>query len=135
MENLSENAIEGLYNTAYTFFRQGKYERATHFFRLLSIAAPEESRSWFGLASSLQMETKYREALEAFVLADAYHEGEDPRIPFHAAECYMSRGEEKQAQKALQVAKHRAQQSNNTLLLDRITVYENRRNEPCLSKK
>ncbi len=121
-----EETFEELYGMAYLLFQQGKYPYAVHTFRLLTALAPEDSRIWFGLGASLQMSQAYQEAIEAFILADAWSTTKDPRPPFHAAECCISMGKNKEAQKALVEAKKRAINENTPPLLDRITLYEKR---------
>lgn len=92
-----------LMDGAFASYEAGKYGEASSLFTLLVLDQPLEENFWRGLASSRQMEEKYREALPAWSMV-ALLCAEDPFPHFHAAECMISLGDRGEAMKGLQCA-------------------------------
>lgn len=109
---LNVRDLELLYASGYSFYEQGSYEKAQDVFTGLIFHDPFQERFWKGLASSKQMDRKYKEALHAWgifaILSDHSPEGH-----FHAAECLLSIGERKQARTALQLAQKKLQKNSD----------------------
>lgn len=122
--DIQKATAEELYSTGHTFYRQGNYAEATHFFRVMTNLVPQDHRGWMGLGASLQMENEFNGAIEAYILADISCPGKDPRIPLHAAECFWSMKKKKEAKKALRAARNRAEAKNELRLLGKIDVFE-----------
>lgn len=121
---VADAAAEELYLAGFTFYRQGNYAEATHFFRVMSSLFPRDPRGWMGLGASLQMGQLFEEAIEAYMLADAADPSGDPRAPLHAAECYWSMKRQKEANKALAAARRRAEGRQEQKVLQKIGVFE-----------
>jgi type III secretion system low calcium response chaperone LcrH/SycD len=102
-ELLSEKEAESFYLYAYSHYHSGHWAEAADIFRLLCTRRPLDSRFWFGLGAALQEGSSYFDALHAWAMA-ALLKKEDPYPHFHAAECYFSLGQEKDAAKALEEA-------------------------------
>lgn len=94
---------ETIYAAAFGMYERGEYSQSADFFTMLILHDPYEVRFWKGLASSRQMEKKFKEALHAWAI-HALLSGQDPMTHFHAAECYLSMGEKEEAKKALALA-------------------------------
>lgn len=95
-----------LYETGYSFYEANDWSRAADIFMQLILSDPFEERYWRGLASSRQMESKYRDAVHAWALVALLAE-KDPLAHFHAAECLFSLNEKEEAKKALASAEAR----------------------------
>jgi len=99
----SKRERETIYSSAFGKYATGDYEEAADSFTHLILHDPYDSRFWKGLAASRQMQRKYQAALHAWA-AFALVSGHSPEGHFHAAECYLSMGEIKEAEKALKLA-------------------------------
>ena len=102
-ELLSEDEAEAFYLYAYTHYNSGHWTEAADVFRLLCTRRPLDSRFWFGLGAALQEGGSYFDALYAWAMVSLLKK-EDPYSHFHAAECYFSLDDQKEAAKALQEA-------------------------------
>lgn len=96
----SENAQSALYSIAYELYRNGKYEEAKDFFRLLSLTDSSERKYWLGLGACYQMMKKYQEAIEFYSLA-AIMNSLDPYAHMHAADCFFLLSNLEKAKEAL----------------------------------
>ncbi len=112
--HFTEEELHSLYIAAHQFYETGDYKKASEMFTVLAKAGPFEPHYWYGLASSEQMQKKYRDALHAWGVV-AILQTEDPMIHFHAAECLISEGETKEAAKALDLAEARVAQNDSAL--------------------
>jgi type III secretion system low calcium response chaperone LcrH/SycD len=102
-EPLVESDVEKFYAYAYAHYTSGNWSEAADVFRLLCTRRPLEAKFWFGLGATLQESSSYNDALHAWAMC-ALLKKEDPYPHFHAAECYFSLEQEKEAQKALSEA-------------------------------
>ena len=100
-----------LYNLAYGLYQNGDYEKASEIFQQLTFTKPFEPKHWVGLASVLQMQKNYQNALQAWTMAAMMLDTAEPH--FHAAECLTSLGNKAEAQKALEEAEKRLDESSS----------------------
>ncbi len=114
-----------LYSAAYSLYNQGDYSRALQLFTHLVLNSPFCERSWRGLASTRQMSQDYKGSLHAWALT-ALLQDTDPSPHFHAAECYFSLGDRKEALLALDAAESLLSKSEEDLeLKNKITILRN----------
>ena len=99
----SSEALLALYAMAYELYRNGKYEDAKTFFRLLALANSFERKYWMGLAASYQMLKDYEKALECYSAA-AIQDPSDPYAHWHAADCFFHSDNVVKAKEALESA-------------------------------
>ncbi len=119
---LSESEHETLYATAYSLYEQGDFTAAGNLFTYLVLNAPFCDRSWRGLAATRQMQQDYQGSLHAWALTAILQE-KDPLPHFHAAECYLSIGNNEEALNALNAAETLLTFSaNNCELKDKIEL-------------
>lgn len=97
-------AREVLYLGAFCFYEKGHYLEAAEHFTKLVLIDPFEKKYWFGLAASEQLAKNYQAALPAWSVA-AVLDKESAYPHFHAAECFLSEGNVKEALLALEEAK------------------------------
>lgn len=95
-----------LYLSAFTFYQQKNFALAEPLFTQLCLSNPFEESFWRGLASSLQMISKWKESLQAWCIV-ALLQDQDPLPHFHAAECFFLLKEKEEAEKALVQAEKR----------------------------
>ena len=88
--------VEEYYSYGFAQYGSGNWNEAADIFRLLCTKRPLEARFWFGLGATLQEAGTYTDALHAWAMA-ALLKNEDPYPHFHAAECYLSLNDPKQA--------------------------------------
>lgn len=99
---LSDEMIESMYNFAYRLYNTGKYEQASHIFRLLIMLNPVESRFMMGLAASYHMRKDYYNAATCYTICNIL----DPRDPlphYHISDCYIETGNIEQALQELEL--------------------------------
>jgi type III secretion system low calcium response chaperone LcrH/SycD len=121
LPKLVETEEKTLYSQGYSFYQKGHYRQAVEIFRLLTVRNPFEKNYWFSLASALQEEKEYGLALQAWAMT-ALVEQNNPLPHFHAAECYFSLNQKRDAFLALFEAKERSRPSDP--LWQKITVLE-----------
>lgn len=122
-ETLSQDAIDALYAFGFTFYEGGQYEKAMHFFRILTLVDIDSRKNWMGLGASYQMLGEHAKALESFGCA-ATLDPKDPMAHLHAAECFRALGLEEQAKDALESAEAAAKMdaSRHKTLLARLAL-------------
>lgn len=112
----SEESLSALYAMGYELYRNGKYEDAKNFFRILTLADSFERKYWMGLAACLQMLKDYNNAIESYSAA-AIQDPSDPYAHWHAADCYFQLGNLSKAKEALESALITAQDHENADVL------------------
>lgn len=115
----SRDSLEVLYSLAFQFYQTGIYEKAEALFTKLTMSDPMEKRFWWGLASTHQVQRKFKHAVRAWAMV-ALHGLDDPMAHFHAGECLLSMGEREEGLKAMAKAK------SDERLRERIEVIEKR---------
>lgn len=103
IKKLSTDEKEDLYKMGYALYSSGEYRRACCLFAHLIISDPLIDCSWRGFASCKQLLQEYLPAAEAWNAVSSLQPHE-PSSYFHAAECYLSLQEKKQALQKLDKA-------------------------------
>ncbi|WP_274013327.1 SycD/LcrH family type III secretion system chaperone VcrH [Vibrio parahaemolyticus] len=88
LHDVSADAIEHIYAVGYNFFQSGKIEQAAKVFQLLSMLDHYQARFFIGLGAARQELGEYLQAIDAYSYA-ALVDINDPRPPFHSAECHL----------------------------------------------
>ncbi|HPE85288.1 MAG: SycD/LcrH family type III secretion system chaperone [Chlamydiia bacterium] len=107
--DFTDEDLSVLYSLAFGLYQNGDYEKASEIFQQLVFSKPFEPKHWQGLASVLQMQSNYQNALQAWTMAAMMLDTAEPH--FHAAECLTSLGNKEQAHIALVEAEKRLTQS------------------------
>ena len=96
---------DDIYAYAYEFYAHGHYEEAKSLFSLLVVKETKNVSYWMGLGACLQMQKKYKEALEAYAAAALLETTEKNPLPhFYAAECFIALNDVTSALQALNSA-------------------------------
>ncbi|EHW0695456.1 SycD/LcrH family type III secretion system chaperone VcrH [Vibrio parahaemolyticus] len=88
LHDVSADTIEHIYAVGYNFFQSGKIEQAAKVFQLLSMLDHYQARFFIGLGAARQELGEYLQAIDAYSYA-ALVDINDPRPPFHSAECHL----------------------------------------------
>ncbi|EOC1853084.1 SycD/LcrH family type III secretion system chaperone VcrH [Vibrio parahaemolyticus] len=88
LHDVSADTIEHIYAVGYNFFQAGKIEQAAKVFQLLSMLDHYQARFFIGLGAARQELGEYLQAIDAYSYA-ALVDINDPRPPFHSAECHL----------------------------------------------
>ncbi|MCG9610093.1 SycD/LcrH family type III secretion system chaperone VcrH [Vibrio harveyi] len=88
LHDVSADTIEHIYAVGYNFFQSGKVEQAAKVFQLLSMLDHYQARFFIGLGAARQELGEYLQAIDAYSYA-ALVDVNDPRPPFHSAECHL----------------------------------------------
>ena len=88
LHDVSADTIEHIYAVGYNFFQSGKVEQAAKVFQLLSMLDHYQARFFIGLGAARQELGEYLQAIDAYSYA-ALVDINDPRPPFHSAECHL----------------------------------------------
>lgn len=104
--NMTDEDVDLFYELGYNLYLQGDYKQAEELFRRTVLAKPMEKKHWQGLASCLQMQKRYEEALVPWSMC-CLVDPENPLPHFHAAECLFSLKQLDEAAKALSTSESR----------------------------
>ncbi|EIV8642934.1 SycD/LcrH family type III secretion system chaperone VcrH [Vibrio parahaemolyticus] len=88
LHDVSADTIEHIYAVGYNFFQSEKIEQAAKVFQLLSMLDHYQPRFFIGLGAARQELGEYLQAIDAYSYA-ALVDINDPRPPFHSAECHL----------------------------------------------
>ncbi|EJF7266094.1 SycD/LcrH family type III secretion system chaperone VcrH [Vibrio parahaemolyticus] len=88
LHDVSADTIEHIYAVGYNCFQSGKIEQAAKVFQLLSMLDHYQARFFIGLGAARQELGEYLQAIDAYSYA-ALVDINDPRPPFHSAECHL----------------------------------------------
>lgn len=122
-EALSAEKVEEMHHIAYNLYQDRQYDRAAHFFRLLTIVNPLEMKYWKGLGASLQMTKDYEQAIQYYVSAQLVCQNKpDPYLYVYAADCYFALGQKQESLKALEGAQLIATEQNNVKVLNHVAL-------------
>jgi len=118
-----EEKIQEMYALAYFLYGQQHYLDASHLFRQLVAARPSEAKYWKGLGACLQMLKEYGNALNCYASAQMLNGAKsDPYLYLHSADCYIALKEVKNAFKALEAARLRAEKINDQRVLQHVKL-------------
>lgn len=105
-DDCTDEDVHTLHELGYNLYQVGQYKDSEEVFQKLVLINPVEKDFWQGLASSMQMQKKYEEALipwSLFCLLDR----DNPLPHYHAAECLFSLKRHEYGIQALEAAESR----------------------------
>lgn len=105
LKDIPKGALEGGYATALNFYENGRMQDSEKIFQLLCLLDHYEPRFFMGLAACRQQQGQYQQAVESYSFA-AMLDCNDPRPPFHSAECHLALGDLEAAQSGFYAASH-----------------------------
>ncbi|GLS24662.1 SycD/LcrH family type III secretion system chaperone [Marinibactrum halimedae] len=105
--DLQESELEAMYAMAYEKYTMGAYQEALSLFQLLCRCDHFDSRFILGLGAVRQALKEYKLAGETYSFAAVVHT-QDPRFPFHTAECHLALGNNIKAASGFEEAYNRS---------------------------
>lgn len=97
---ISNLLMESIYNQAYQFYKIGQYEKASKVFFLLHFLAGTgknaDPRFTLGIAACSHMQKNYDKAITYYV-ANAMLDPRSPMPFYHAADCFLQKGDKASA--------------------------------------
>lgn len=101
IHDLTETDMEAVYSMAYSFYKNGKHDKADAAFRFLCFYDHLNPRWWVGLGANKQMQQDYEGAVKAYAFATVL-DVENPKPQLHAGYCLMMLGQHNEATQALE---------------------------------
>ncbi|HHM8495586.1 TPA: SycD/LcrH family type III secretion system chaperone PcrH [Pseudomonas aeruginosa] len=92
LRGLSEDTLEQLYALGFNQYQAGKWDDAQKIFQALCMLDHYDARYFLGLGACRQSLGLYEQALQSYSYG-ALMDINEPRFPFHAAECYLQLGD------------------------------------------
>lgn len=117
----SPEECDAVYALGYNLYNQARYLDATKAFSFLVMHNQFERRYYNALASSLQMQQQYRDAIQFYSMASIM-DLSDPMPTFRTAECMLPLGLYAEAEQALKLVIEQSQQPEHVELLERATT-------------
>ncbi|MCG8291449.1 SycD/LcrH family type III secretion system chaperone [Pseudomonas entomophila] len=88
LKDISQDQLEELYAMAHSHYQAGKLKEAETLFKGLTVLNHYDARFLLGLGACRQGLKQYELAIQAYAYG-AMMAVDDPRFPFHAAECQV----------------------------------------------
>ena len=92
LRGLSEDTLEQLYALGFNQYQAGKWDDAQKIFQALCMLDHYDARYFLGLGACRQSLGLYEQALQSYSYG-ALMDINEPRFPFHAAECHLQLGD------------------------------------------
>ncbi|VUD69227.1 Chaperone protein IpgC [Thalassocella blandensis] len=105
---MKEQELEAIYTLAYEKYANGNFIEAKPLFQLLCYCNHIEAKYILGLGATRQALEQYELAGETYSFAAFVH-GDDPRFPFHAAECHLALDNWESAKSGFEVCIYRCE--------------------------
>ncbi|WP_263079321.1 SycD/LcrH family type III secretion system chaperone [Endozoicomonas sp. Mp262] len=105
LKDIPPGAIEGGYATALNFYENGRLKDSEKIFQLLCLLDHYDPRFFMGLGACRQQMEQYEQAIESYSFVTVL-DCNDPRPPFHSAECHMALGKLEEAKSGFYAASH-----------------------------
>lgn len=100
---LSEGFLERLYAIAYSYYNQGRFDQALHYFHLLTSMNSKNHKYFYGLGATFHQMKEYDAGASAFMMS-LYLEPYHPLPAYYTADCYLKGNQIDSAQEALEIA-------------------------------
>lgn len=97
------NTMEAQYKIGYDLYQSADFKKAGGVFSYLTILNPYEEKYWMGLGMSKQSQSRFEEAIVAYLVVEAITP-EDPRPHLNLAQCFHALKESGEAKNHLRKA-------------------------------
>jgi type III secretion system low calcium response chaperone LcrH/SycD len=92
LNEVSTDTLEQLYTLGFNQYHAGKHDEAHKIFQALCVLDHYEARFFLGLGACRQALGQFRLAIDSYSYG-AMMDLQEPRFPFHAAECLLQLGD------------------------------------------
>jgi type III secretion system low calcium response chaperone LcrH/SycD len=100
LKGITDAEMDAVYSLGFNFYRTGNIENAEKVFKFLVLFDHFEPKYWIGMGAVLQVKKMYDGAITAYAYA-SFLDIHDPKPQYHAAECYLAKGDRANAASAL----------------------------------
>ena len=100
LKGITDAEMEAVYSLGFNFYRTGNIENAEKVFKFLVLFDHFNPKYWIGMGAVLQVKKMYDGAITAYAYASFLYI-HDPKPQYHAAECYLAKGDRANAASAL----------------------------------
>ncbi len=100
LKGITDAEMEAIYSLGFNFYQTGNIENAEKVFKFLVLFDHFCAKYWIGMGAVLQVKRQYEGAITAYAYA-SFLDIHDPKPQFHAAECYLAKGDRANAASAL----------------------------------
>ena len=100
LRGLDDAQMEMIYSLGFGFYQSGRYEDAEKVFQLLTLLDYSEVKYWLGMGAVQQALRKFDQAVKSYAMGMMI-DMHEPRLAYHAAECYLALGDKENAASAL----------------------------------
>ncbi len=100
LKGITDAEMEAVYSLGFNFYQTGNIENAEKVFKFLVLFDHFNAKYWIGMGAVLQVKKQYDGAVTAYAYA-SFLDIHDPKPQFHAAECYLAKGDRANAASAL----------------------------------
>ena len=100
LKGITDAEMEAVYSLGFNFYQTGNMENAEKDFKFLVLFDHFEPKYWIGLGAVLQVKKAFDGAITAYAYA-SFLDIHNPKPQYHAAECYLAKGDRANAASAL----------------------------------
>ena len=100
LKGITDSEMEAVYSLGYNFYQTGNMENAEKVFKVLVLFDHFEPKYWIGLGAVLQVKKAFDGAITAYAYA-SFLDIHNPKPQYHAAECYLAKGDRANALSSL----------------------------------
>lgn len=100
LRGFDDAQMETIYSLGFNFYQTGRYEDAEKVFKLLTLLDYSEVKYWLGFGAVQQAQRKFDQAVKSYAMGMMI-DMHEPRLAYHAAECYIALGDKANAESAL----------------------------------
>ncbi len=107
MKGITTGEMEAVYSLGFNFYNTGRYDEAEKVFKFLVLFDHLNPKYWMGMAALQQVKKNYDGAITSYGFA-SFLDLHDPKPQYHAAECFLAKGDTENALSALEALKQYA---------------------------
>ncbi len=104
MKGITDGEMEAVYSLGFNFYNTGRYDEAEKVFKSLVFFDHMNPKYWMGMGALQQVRKNYDGAITSYGFA-SFLDLHDPKPQYHAAECFLAKGDYENAQSALEALK------------------------------
>lgn len=104
LKGITDGEMEAVYSLGFNFYNTGRYDEAEKIFKFLVLFDHLNPKYWTAMGALQQVRKDYDTAVTSYSFA-SFLDLKDPKPQFHAAECFLAKGDVENAKSALEALK------------------------------
>lgn len=101
LKGITNDELEAVYSVGFNFYRTGRFDDADKIFRFLVMFDHLNAKFWFAMGAVQQAKKDFAHAVSSYAYC-SFLDLSNPKPQYHAAECFMSMGDAKNALSSLE---------------------------------